>query len=644
MLRRLQFDIGSLTADRQGRSFALALLFAITWLISHPYLGLRHDGVLYFGQLLHRLHPERFAADPYFRFGSQDSYSVFSTVAAWVTDAVGIFTAAPLLLVATQTAMAVAVVLLAYRLQGRKYAWYGAIFVAAMPAWYAGWHVFSYAESFLTARSVAEPIVLSAITLLISGRRWWSLLVLVIAATVHPLMALPALAIWWLTCSLQDRRIYWFALLGTVPPLLGLLGVAPFDRFFATYDHDWAALVEEVNPFIIPTGWLAIDWCTIAVDFIVLFAAARTLTNALARQFLRALIVVTAVALLIGSVAFTVLHNVLLTQLQVWRSLWLLHIVAVLFLPVLILQSLQRTDGCGKMIAPSWIITALTVNTYAAPAAALFAYSLMRRGAGDCPQLSTPLARKAIWACVVLIPLAVFWRWSPPPELTEHVLGETGHDYLRFVRTTTMRFPIPLLASLLLLPLALRADGHRWRLGVLLSVALIMMVTLDQRTPWAQFVEHQKADTHPFLKYVGADQNIYWDGHLVVPWLVLGRSSYYLSEQAAGTVFNRDTAMTLAHRKSLLKYVDFQLSICGIQAMVEWKSATQNPSVCVPTYDVLRDLCESDDPPDFMVFEESLSLPALSTWTTTVPKGHGYNTYYLYSCEQMRATAPETSK
>ncbi len=635
---RLHSLPGKLVADEPGRPLRLAIVFIIGWLVSHPYLGLHHDGIIYFGQLLHRLHPELLATDLYFRFGSQDSYSLFSTIAMWVTDVFGVFTAAPLLLTLTQIAFAVTTVVLAYRLLGRRYAWFGAIFVAVMPPWYGGWHIFSYAENFLTARSVAEPIILLAMVLLLADRRWGSLLLLVVAAAVHPLMALPALAVWWLACALQDRRFYWFALLGVVPPVLGALGYAPFDRLFATYDGEWAAVVKEINGFIIPDDWPAVDWCAIGADYIVILSARGMMTTALQRRFLDALMLITAATLVIGEASFSLLHNLLLTQLQVWRSLWLLHLVAVLFLPMLILNALQRTDGCGKVLTPAWLITALAVNTYAAPVTAAFAYFIQRLGPGECPQISSPLARKLFWLGVVLIPLAVFVRWTPPPELAEHVLGETRYDYLRFVRTTSMRYPIPLLVSLLLLPLALQPAARKWALAAMLLVAAGLVGTIDQRTPWHEFGEHQKGDEHPFRKFIGTNQSIYWDGELMVPWLVLQRPSYYFIQQASGVVFNRDTAMTFTHRKNLLKYVEFQLSVCGVQNMMEWKSNAVVRSDCVPTEDVLRDLCRSDDPPAFMVFENTLPTPPLSVWKTTVPRGHDFKTYYLYSCEQLLKT------
>lgn len=639
LVRRFNNFSDRLTVTEPGRQLQLALLFAITWLIAHPYLRLRHDGVLYFGQLLHNLDPARLANDPFFRYGSQDNFSLFSTVATWATQVFGVFAAAPLLLLLTQTATAVAVVVLAFRLLGRTYAWFGALAVAAMPAWYGGWHIFSYAENFLTARSFAEPIILLAMAALVADRRWWSLALLAVGAFSHPLMALPALVVWWLANALRDRRFYWFVALALIPVGLGLAGHAPFDKLFAAYDSAWAERVVEVNGFVLPSVWPLVDWCYIAVDFIILLTIRRQSDSPRIRRLLEALMITAAGSILLTEIGFTLLQNVLLTGLQTWRSLWLLHLIAMLFLPVLIIEALKRNDDCGRLLAPAWLMTMFASVSYAGPFAAGFASLVARRGTAPCPQLSTPLVHKALWFGVVLLVLTIIGRWTPPPEFAEHVLGETGYDYWRFIRTSAAQAPIPLLAGLLLLPLALQPVRRKWPLLGLALIGLALAASVDQRTQWYQYIEQEKPADHPFLQHIAPGQEVYWDVELIVPWFVLGRPSYYHEDQTAGTIFNRESAMALSHRRKLLRYIEFQLSICGIQDTLEWKSQTQNRADCYPTDDVLHELCNSDDPPAFFVLRKELPAPMpLSSWNTSVPQGHDYRTYHLYSCQQIRDT------
>lgn len=636
LARYRNLAVNRLTATVPGRPIQLALLFVIVWLIAHPYLRLRHDGILYFGQLLHRISPDSLAADPFFRFGSQDSYSLFSTLVMWATNILGVFTAAPLLLAFTQIGAAATVVLLAFRLLDRSYAWYGAIFVAAMPAWYGGWHTFSYAENFLTARSFAEPLILLALALLLSAQRWWSLALLALAALTHPLMALPALAIWWLNNTLHDRRFYWFALLGLVPIALGLIGITPFDKLFASYDADWAKVVVDVNAFVIPSQWRLTEWCAIAVDFAVLIAMYRRSENLQVRRFIAALTFSSAALVVISEAGFTLLHNVLLTGLQTWRSLWLVHLIAMICLPVLILESLKRNDSCGRLLAPLWLITTLAASTYAGPITAVVALSLVHWDNKTCPQLSTTTIHIALWLGVLAILLTIGLRAVPTETITTHILAETDYNYWRFIRTSAAQSPIPLFVFLMLLSLTLTTNSRKLSFLILTLITSLLIATADQRTPWDKYIGRHHNNEHPFLQYVGPTEEIYWDSELLVPWLLLNRPSYYHKQQASGSLFNRDTAMFVARRKSLLKYIEFQLSICSIYETLEWKSNTKNRSTCIPGAEVLQDLCRSDDPPAYLVLNAPLALAPLSTWETPIKQGHDYKTYHLYSCGQLR--------
>src|ERR1700732_4754496 len=51
-----------------------------TWALSHSYRGIFHDAGLYTLQALARLHPDSLAEDAFLKFGSQDGFTIFSTI------------------------------------------------------------------------------------------------------------------------------------------------------------------------------------------------------------------------------------------------------------------------------------------------------------------------------------------------------------------------------------------------------------------------------------------------------------------------------------------------------------------------------------------------------------------------------------
>lgn len=58
--------------DRSLLAWVMTALAA--WLLAHPYAGLRHDGVLYLGQVLHYLGVGDLQHDVFFAHGSQQTW------------------------------------------------------------------------------------------------------------------------------------------------------------------------------------------------------------------------------------------------------------------------------------------------------------------------------------------------------------------------------------------------------------------------------------------------------------------------------------------------------------------------------------------------------------------------------------------
>ena len=78
----------------------IALVASATWALSHSYQGLFHDAGIYTLQALARLHPDSLPGDVFLRFGSQDSFSVFSPIYASAARLLGVEQAAATLTLA----------------------------------------------------------------------------------------------------------------------------------------------------------------------------------------------------------------------------------------------------------------------------------------------------------------------------------------------------------------------------------------------------------------------------------------------------------------------------------------------------------------------------------------------------------------
>lgn len=87
-----------LSAGLRLDTLTLGLFAAASWIATHRYHGIWHDGVLYAGQAIFRLDSIPFAKDLFFAYGSQDSFTAFTRIYALAIDHIGLPTAAAVLL------------------------------------------------------------------------------------------------------------------------------------------------------------------------------------------------------------------------------------------------------------------------------------------------------------------------------------------------------------------------------------------------------------------------------------------------------------------------------------------------------------------------------------------------------------------
>ena len=76
--------------DPALRTFTWFAVFVAGFILIHPYAGIVHDNVLYLAQALLRLNPDIYGDDAFFKWGSQDSYTLFSPMYAWLVVHLGV--------------------------------------------------------------------------------------------------------------------------------------------------------------------------------------------------------------------------------------------------------------------------------------------------------------------------------------------------------------------------------------------------------------------------------------------------------------------------------------------------------------------------------------------------------------------------
>jgi hypothetical protein len=608
------------------------LLILAMLILARPYSGLRHDGVLYVGQALSRIWPQVFAHDIFFSHGSQDDFSIVSRVLSTLYMRVGLDVVHLVVPFFSQVALLLASwkLLQGLRLMER---WLGLALIATGSHIYGGYAIFAFGERYLTGRTFAEPIALFALALILTGRRGMGFASLLVAGAFHPLVALPVAAVVWVFLTIEDRRWGWAASLLALPFVAAAAGIKPFGALLETLDADWLAPLGTASPHLFVSSWRVGDWQIALFDAGVLLAGARLLPQPSSRLAMAVLVSVVGL-LALSLVLVDGSSNVLLTQLQLWRVLWIAHLLGLALVPALAWRW-WGLAGIGRMVAAAFVLAAVAVNAGWATGLLLIAWwaialLLLHRQIHVSPALVNIGTVGSALAAVVL-------SAASAGKLVRLSAPEAGGPSIGQVMLLAAAIT-PLLSVGIAVAVLNIGFRNRWRLvaaGLLSAVLFAVgVMNWDHRTEWSKYVEGSLDRTHPFANSIPSNGQVYWHKDLAATWAVLHRASYFSSAQAAGIVFNRATAIELARRQKAFAKLGLQESICAVVNSLQ-SSSDSDEKDCVPTMEVVSEICRSEPQLGYLVFKFPLDGAVIDQWTFQ-PKIGAPTTYYLHDCLHLR--------
>jgi len=614
------------TRDKAIQAFGWTALVIAAFVFAHPYDGIIHDNVLYLAQALLRLYPEIYGGDVYFQWGSQDRYTLFSPIYAWLIVHLGV-NGATISLLALSHALflagsyALVRVLIPTGLRG-----YAMLFIVSSIGVYGGRLLFRMVESFVTPRGFVEAATLFAIVLLMSGRRGWAIGLLVGGVLLHPIMALAGLIYAWIYLGLEDRRWWGLATLGVVPVAAGLAGVAPFTQLFQSFDEKWLAilLVDNTNLFL--TLWRRVDWSMAIFDAAVLITALQFAEGASRRAF-RAALITAAVALGATFVFADLLHNVLISSLQPGRALWILHWMAAAALPF-VAWRLWSGSAVSRLIAGLLVFAFVTRGLTTSLAASVLAVVLFHfRGRFTISERLTNLI-------ICSLAAGAFVNWAAISlRVQEFAPIDSVTPVADFVLRALSK-PFPLLVFSLSVAIFGLAVQHRTRIAAVLAVAslLVSLAVWDQRVPYMAYLDSSPLGSHPFSRFVSSDQQVLWHGNAAAPWIMMQRRSYFSDSQMSAQVFNREMSLEFARRREAIAPLVFQAELCKFLNALN----NRNDS-CEPDLETIREICRDAGDLDFIVLETPIANRWVAAWTWPVPVAGRRSNYYLYECKSLAA-------
>lgn len=637
-----------------GLHWGLLLIGAAWWLASHPYWGVWHDARVYTLMAVRWLTPEAFARDPWFMFGSQDAFTLFSPLYGSTVAWLGVEPAAK----AWAFGLGMLFVLASWvfsRAVSRSHYVFLFFALVAVPWVYCAnsYDVIGemrISESFVTSRHLAVSLSLLGAAAVMGGRWVGAAAWFAGGMAIHPLIAIwPLLVACGVKLGLSAR---WVALVAAVGALL-VLGLAwlalPGFRHLA---GDWADYVRYTAKIVFPGegGTHRLEFA--ATCYVLLACGFRWGTPRLRRWYFCTLIVA-ASAYGVYWFCSVLAPSVIVMQIQPWRANW----VALLF------SAVAALDLTVRGVRLSSARRLLTLAAWTAGLAAGWGAVALLGALSVLPGLFLRFAgrlvrgryRGAIFGGLAAVLVLVLCLWLASAWADVEMLVPALPIQYRGAYAQTALLSATLISGVGgALPLFAGAWIGRWgrRTGLIFGLALFPLAiwTWDQpREPRLQDA-FGRASGEPralFGGLVKPGATVYWQGRPEYVWFLLGTASYASSVQAIGIVFSEPMTFELARRLQRIALADLvqgEAVGAGREALVQHFLA-RGLAAFEPrnlhayerttlTEAGLRLLC--DDPQlDFVIHDQLFPTLVRATETQAGPRNS--IVWNLYRCADLRS-------
>lgn len=610
---------------RRGTLSLFLVLIAALWLTQHQYIGIDHDARLYLLLALDYLRPDLYSHDVFVAYGSQGAYTIFTPLLAAAirlagSPARGLF----VVWLLSYPLFVAGVVTLCRRLLPSP--WW-ALSVGLVLLWPGDFGIqgfLAYGELFTTPRPAAEGLTLIALALFLGRRTMAALIALVAALALHPLMAAPGAAV-VLLARLSTRRQWLLAAIGGIA-VAAIAAASPYIDTgpFHVMDPAWLQVVRLRTPYLFPGTWDAADWGRALCPLSLLTIALAQLPPAdNLYRLLNATVAVALLGLAATLLCVDLVPNVLVTQAQPWRSIWLAKLLAIAVAPV-VGARLWRNGVAGQtvglLLLAGWLASPVG-GVYAAVGAA--ASWLLRR---QVSQASWKVLRiGSVFTVAVAVTWALVRSFMVPGALLPFTTGATLADLIRSTLEDGVIVAAALLAAWWLLFRLRKASL------VAAATAAVGLAGVPSALAWSSapaFVSAPR-DVGLLREQIPTGSQVYWPGHVVETWLLLERPSYLSSVQGTGSLFSRQAALEIARRAGYVNALSANADI------LRWRDRAQM-SVAYSAGRVLR-AC-ADPALGFIVLPKDVLAHSAGG------SGHGTTNitstgnFLMIDCRQVRET------
>lgn len=560
-------------------SFVLLVGAFLVFLLFRPYQGIIHDARLYVGYAMAAMDPDGIGRDIVFVNDGQSKFSVYPLLMRSLAEWIGPSRAAMVMTYGGLTVWFAAFAALVRRLLDERFSDVQVLAVivlaASLPSFYGGQGVFRFAEFYATPRVFAEAAVMFAFWAVLESRFAVAALSFSTGLVVHPLMTAPGVCmVIWGNVSARKQRALMFAVGAAVTGLLvgTALTESSFNKPLVQFDEEWLAVLNAKHALVFLRHWRLGDWVRVLVHLTTVLLALPLIARS-AQRAVSSAITVVASSIVVTYACADVAANVLLTQLQVWRGLWIVAVFATVSLGVIIHSCWSRTEsGSGAIEAPvksrslqqaSSLMLLLAWSMMEINSSALL-FVLLAIGFRVLPRLAPAVGVPPVglWALGALTALLIICVVGAQSWVTLTTAWASPDRVMHSSWSNVVATGLPMLTCLV------------WSLGVFHAapstglsltttrqkvVVLLLMFAvakkLDSRSTYDRYIEREldqrAAGVRSSLQAIDSGA-VLWPFADLEPWALAGSPAWGSIPQGISIVFDRELALRWSRRRARL--------------------------------------------------------------------------------------------
>lgn len=616
-----------------------------------PYIGIDNDARLYMVGALHFLNPDHYARDIWFFEGSQDRWSVFSPVLAQFVGLFDIDGGAKAATLFQGALFLVSAYWFSRATLRRPASLLLFLLLLGYPICYSPKGMLFVREGFVSARMVGIGFSLFGLALCLQGRTAVGALCHALALAVHPIMAVgPAAVSVLMRSGLRGQMV--LSLVGCLA-FGGLFGAAACG-WLAVMEADWWAYVD-LAALVSIGDWIGSSIYSWLSLFALLLVAGRY-GNARLRSFYQLVALVAVVSVLASVLAGLYLQVVILLQAQLWRTLWLAHVAALVATVDLGFRYVLRRHApyreLGALLGAIALVFPALIGALLVALVAVYRHAPNRLSALSRILQNHPVPVAFVSAALAVIALpgyVIDWSMETGSLDIPAPVSDTLFGFLRTGGYGLVALGVWLMGRSVI------ARPMQARTTILIPLTLIAMLVWDARTAEKRAQEERyslSGDSSRFAGIIPQGSVVYWARAAERVWFELGTAGYAGALHSTGMVFSRGRTRALSVRlvgvalasADRAKLDDAIASGSVLEAVLRRGNSVQESvdpfllaayeSLSAMTPFGLRNLCR-DRQLDYVV--DTLYVPEVTAIPVQDEILGRRQQYFVYSCDAFHA-------